>query len=66
MVARRVDRLVRLGPAGGDHAVAVRVEDRRAPPLRRLGIAGLVPQLDVDPTDAVPEHVRDCAARDIL
>ena len=57
MVTRRVDRFVRLGPPRRDHAVAVGVEDRRAPPLGRLGIFGLVPDLGVDPADAFPEPV---------
>ncbi len=55
VVARRVHRLVGLGPARRDEAVAVRVDDRRAPALRRLGVAGLVPDLRVHPADALAE-----------
>ena len=50
VVQRRADGRVRLGPLG-DPPVAGGVDDRRAPPLRRLGVVRLVPGVHVDPPD---------------
>ena len=48
-----IDRLLGLGPAGGDLAVAVGVHDARAPCLRGGGVVGLVERHRVDPADGV-------------
>ena len=53
MIALRIDRIVRLGPARGDLAVAVGVDDARAPSLRGARVVRLVERRGVDPADGV-------------
>ena len=59
MVSGRVNRVVRLGPPGCDHAVAIGVDDAGTPPLCGLGILGLIPEIDVNPPEPAIEPVVD-------
>src|SRR6185503_6530789 len=53
VILLRIDRLIRLGPAAGDLAVAVGVDDARAPALRRARIVRLVERHGVEPADGI-------------
>ena len=53
VILLRVDRLIRLGPAGGDLAVSVCIDDAGAPSLRCTRVVRLVERNGVEPTDCV-------------
>ena len=63
MILRGIDRLIGLGPALRNPPVTVGVEHGRTPPLRCLGIVGLLPGVHVDPTDCAIHAEEDVVVR---